>query len=231
MITGVTVDQVWSGPPVGAIEFKASGDRQQRKLTVSRLLQSAPCIGAHLPSYLPASLITEERRLTGDDEQLLDHFTVHVTRHTPFEDWRRYSEGSKCRVLYENHNQDWHPTDAGWCWPQEFAPLMDAGGEICLDIGHILYASRFHARSENEWVDIASQAFDGFLDLSIAACHLHTMEHFQGDDHQLDGFDILPWVRRVIDKHPNVILLVETGHARYSDADRLAALERWTERK
>lgn len=179
-------------------------------------------ISAHLPSYMAASRVAEE--VAFDDYGGVDHFVAHVTKHSPYASWREIVQPGR-KILFENHNQDWHQTDAGWCRAEEFKPVVDAGHQICLDTGHILYSCMERGRLED-----AEQVFEEFLELPIAACHLHTLgRDSEGRmvDHMLSGFDIGPWVRRIEQKWPDVVFLVETGHPQFTAEDKLSALAGW----
>lgn len=228
MASGMSVDQEYGGPPVGALEFRLwEGNLGTRAAVLEELLRKAPVVSAHLPSFLPA--FETPREVEFDRDGRVHHFVAHVTRRAA-PDWRgAWKEYAACgrRVLFENHNQDWHPTDAGLCWPDEFFELADAGHEICLDVGHILYASMSGSSSEQEWRDRAEAAFEEFLLMPVAAAHLHTVDRLGGADHRLEGFDIGPWVRRIAERHPEAVLLVEVMDPDVSPEQKLAALDGW----
>lgn len=223
MLIGLSVDSSYDGPQVGAVEFRIMpNDPDRSRHALDALHGRFGNVSAHLPSYMSANAVESETAF--DDLGRVDHFVSHVTLHTPYNAWRRIPQLGR-QILFENHNQDWHPTDAGWCRADDFKPVVDAGFELCLDTGHVLYSCMSRGRIEE-----AEEEFEKFLQLPIAACHLHTVGPDPAGrmvDHMLDGYDIGPWVRRIEAKYPDVILIVETGHSQFSHADKLAALARW----
>jgi hypothetical protein len=214
---GVSIFESYEGPIIDATEFCLhSGNLETRKAILDSLYGRFKSISAHLPSFLPSHQIAQE---VAFDDGRIDYFVAHVTKYTPFADWKNYLNSGK-RILFENHNQDWHPTDAGWCRASDFAPIVDAGQEICLDLGHILY-SCFSRGNIGE----AEQVFQEFLQLPIGAVHVHTMD--STTDHSLVGYDIGPWVRAIEKKWPKAILLVEVMDPKYSVEDKIQALSVW----
>lgn len=49
----------------------------------------------------------------------------------------------------------------------------------------------------------------------------------QSTDHLLTGFDIGPWLQRIVTQHPDVILMVEVMKPEYTNEMKLDALNRW----
>lgn len=224
MKSGVSVFETYSGPTLDAVEFCLHpGNLETRSVIASQLKTQFNCVSAHLPSFLFIGDVEKETQID------VDYFVAHVTKKSTHDEhwkdaWQAYAKSGK-KIIYENHNQDRHPTDAGLCWPDEFKPIADAGHKLCLDTGHILYSSSCKVDSATQWAELAEQVFDGFLEFPIHAVHAHTVSAFQGPDHQLSGFDIGPWLRRIIDKNPDVILLVETSE--FSVEAKIAALHGW----
>jgi hypothetical protein len=218
MMHGVSIYESYDGPPIDATEFCLySGNINTRKTILDSLYGRFKSISAHLPSFLPSSQIAQE---VAFDDGRIDYFVAHVTKYTPFAEWKKYLEPGK-RILFENHNQDWHPTDAGWCRASDFSPIVDAGHEICLDLGHILYSC--YSRGN---IGESEQIFQEFLQLPIASVHVHTMDSTM--DHSLTGYDIGPWVRAIETKWPKAILLVEVMDPKYSVEDKIQALSAWS---
>lgn len=228
MRRGLSIDE--DAPPhlagFEAVEFRLHpGNMGERRADIARQLRDRfQYVSAHLPSFLPAEQLEQE--LAFADARQLGHFVAHVTRRSRASDWRgawsdyaRAAQTAGCRLLFENHNQDWHATDAGLCWPSEFRAIADAGHWICLDLGHLLYAAG------GQW-SVADRAFSEFLEMPIRAAHLHTVAYPGGPDHSLTGLDIGPWVKRLVQRHPDVVLLVEVMGG-YSVTGRAAALEAW----
>lgn len=228
---GVSVNESYDGPAVDAIEFRLhDGNLETRGDIARELLKKAPGISAHLPSFLPSAEVGREVEFDRDGG-LISYFVAHVTKRAAFGDswpdaWREYAACGR-RILFENHNQDWHPTDAGLCRAEQFKPIVDAGHGLCLDLGHILYSTMFHTGSDPEWREASEREFEAFLPLPIEAVHVHTVNHFGGVDHQLEGFDVGPWIRRIVEAHPHVILVVEVMDLKYSAEDRVRALASW----
>lgn len=233
MLFGVSVFESYDGPPIDAVEFSLNDGNWGTRAEIAKRLSGFKRLSAHVPSYLPVQEMAKQLAFDGMT-RVVDSFTCHVTKRSiPGSDaWREAWKGYVAvaagrKLLFENHNQDWHGTDGGMCSAAEFAPLADAGHGVCLDVGHILYDSMFKARDAREWSDVANRAFDSFLELPIEQVHAHTVNAFGGEDHHLEGFDVGPWLRRIVARHPNVTVLVETGHPRYSVAEKIVAGARW----
>jgi hypothetical protein len=228
MKLGVSVYETYEGPELDAVEFCLHDDFSRRSSVLADLSSRFEVVSAHLPSFMHVRDVEKE---TAFNDGSLHHFVAHVTkRSTGDDDWAsswKFVRPVNGNVLFENHNQDWHPTDAGLCWAEQFKPIADSGHSLCLDVGHVLYASMFRALSYPQWIDEAEKAFDGFLELPISAVHVHTVDRFQGMDHQLSGFDIGPWLKRIVSRNPGVILLCETMD--HPVADKVSALKRWLE--
>ena len=226
MLSGLSIFETYDGPPLDATEFCLHpGNLHTRCDLLSSLYGRFKSISAHLPSFMPISDVMQE---TAFADERLTHFVAHVTKRAASDwknSWRKVAACGR-KVLFENHNQDWHETDAGLCWPAEFKPIVDAGHELCLDTGHILYASSFHVKDDSQWRDVAERNFEEFLKLPIRQVHAHTME-WNGTDHSLHGFNVGPWIKRIVSKHPDVVILVETGVPQYTVEDKLQALRTW----
>lgn len=228
MLKGYSVFEELSDPPPEATEFCLHDDNLGRRAQiVDSLRPRVKSLSAHLPSFMSVNQASREMAF---DDGRVDHFVAHITKRSMpgsgwKDSWKSFKDCGRT-VLFENHNQDWHQTDQGICWPEEFKPLVDAGHSLCLDVGHILYASSFRSQNDHDrWLDEAERAFEGFLEFPIAQVHAHTVNHLGGMDHSLQGVDIGPWLKRIVAKNPGVALLVEVMD--YSDVEKIAALERW----
>src|SRR5260370_4970633 len=237
MLKASSTYESYDGPPIEAIEFSLHDGNLagERRKDIARVLRPmVKSLSAHVPSILPVERMAEE--VAFDDEGLIDFFVVHVTRSARQADWLgAWKDYAACgRVIhFENHNEQWHPTNAGMIHAEEFLPLVDAGHKLCLDTGHILYASSFQPGSmawvcsESQWLETAQAAFEKFIELPIGSVHAHSVHHLTGPDHQLDGFDIGPWIKRIVQKNPDVVLLVEVMDPKWSQEDKLSSLETW----
>lgn len=228
MKRGISVFETYEGPKLDAVEFSLHDDNKERRLEILNDLSSKfDYVSAHLPSFLDVHDIHSE---VAFDNGKVNHFVAHITKRSSPIDWKNaWKDYVKCgkKILFENHNLDWHETDTGFCWPDEFKPLVDAGYSLCLDVGHILQASSFKSTSELHWQVLVEETFEGFLQLPIEAVHAHTMNCFQGMDHYLDGFDISPWLHKIANKYPDTVFLVETPYTHYTIEDKIAALDKW----
>lgn len=223
MRIGVSCYETYDGPNLDIIEFSLHNKNfETRQQIAKELLTKANAISAHIPSLLPIANIPNE--LAFDTENLVEYFVAHITKRGECDNWKdswKYYNGCGKKILFENHNQDWHETDAGLCFPEDFKPVADAGYELCLDLGHILYSCFCKSKDEIEWKELANKTFEQFLDLPLYAIHTHTMNEFGGQDHHLSGFDIKPWVTKIKNKFPNITFMVETSMPQYTINDKL----------
>lgn len=232
MKLGVALYETYEGHRLGGLEFCLhEGNLATRADVARRLRPYCDVLSAHLPSYLVADDVAREIEFNRDDG-LVDYFVAHVTmRSKPGSpDWRgtwtQYVQHGQ-RVLFENHNQNTHPTDAGMVEAWEFLPIVQAGHSICLDVGHILYDASLKASGDlHRWIDLAEASFERFLPLPIEAVHVHTVA-LGGPDHVLAGFDIGPWLRRIRNRHPDVTFLVEIMDPTITNEMKLRALNDW----
>lgn len=225
---GVSIDETYDGPKLDAVEFRLHNNFERRLSILETLSIQFGIVSAHLPSFMP---VRDVERETAFNDGRLHHFVAHVTKRATEDDtWMdswKFVRPINGKVLFENHNQDWHPTDAGLCWPEQFKPIVDAGHSLCLDVGHILYSSMFKVSDDAQWRAHAEKAFEGFLEFPIEAVHVHTVDRYHGMDHQLEGFDVSPWLLRIAEKNPDVIFLCETAEPRYSVAYKIHILKQW----
>lgn len=228
MIYGLSVREFYHGPPIDALQFHL--DKTTLPLAPQLIRQArafgAKSVSAHLPISEPAKNVLELARI---GEGLgLDYMVAHVTIQTPFQNWV-VLKPMRHKVFIENHNQEiMDPRTAGWCWPEQFQTMVDAGFKLNLDIGHAMLCCAF--QSPEDWRDKADETFYKFLRMPIAAAHVHTISRGPNgywNDHQIDGVDIKPWVSRLVEDYPNITLIGELPNR--TDAERIAAMKAWIE--
>lgn len=219
---------LYTGPIADAIEYGSHEENRDQCGQIARDLRALGFkrVSCHLHPFMRAMDV--DRDLAPFRPGDVDAYVVHVTNHTPQTDWKKQLRSGH-NILVENHNQDWHPTDAGWCWADQFKEAVDAGVKLCLDTGHILYAASFKTKSPSEWIDYAERSFEAFVGLPIEQCHIHTTNFVNGVllDHQPAGFDIGHWVKRIVAKHPDVTLIAEIMESKYSHEHKINALKGW----
>lgn len=215
MKIGLSVDETYSGPRIDALEFQLgpdnlAGHRRREILTslagafaVSDKIRTP--VSANLPTFMPAGEIIAETAFNRESMLHVSYFTAHVTRRTPYQHWDMF----------------------GWSLAADFKPVADRGYGICLDLGHILYSQMFKAKEDAQWREQSEREFEAFLALPIKAAQVHTVDKFKGVDHMLDGFDIGPWVRKLVEKFPDITLVVESDYPQFTVEDKIQALWRW----
>jgi hypothetical protein len=226
MLRGLSTFEEYDGPVVDAIEF--SGKNRGRRLQVAAdLKKKAKVLSVHLPVFQDVKDVPDELSFDQDD---VDYFVAHVTKKCGLSNWEdawKHYVGHGKKVLFENHNQAWHPTDAGIIHAYQFKSLVEAGHELCLDTGHILQSNVSLSRDESEWRDLCEASFEAFVQLPIAAAHIHTIDRYGGQDHALEGYDIGPWVKRLVEMHPDIVLIVEIMDPKRTHEEKLATLDMW----
>jgi hypothetical protein len=228
MIYGVACLDSYDGPQPWALEFSVTHRNKDRIVPILDAFPKVKNLSCHLPPHGSVAECVDLFRWCEEKvPDRIQHYVVHITKQSPLDSWQGYIP-HKNKILIENHNQElMDPNNAGLCWPEHFTSIVDAGFSLNLDLGHILMCALWAGPN---WTEIAEKTFEEFLKMPIKAAHVHTMTapFVRGNtDHSLVGWDIGPWVQRLIAKHPEVVLVSEGFVHNASPAQQLDTMRMW----